>query len=161
MAALLMKADDALISFCRCDSAYATQGQMSCPWCGCGWLFTCATCRRAFTFAESVAVDVDPHDVARNSIRAMMKTDVPSDDMVERELEWMTFWAGRVPRGERVVFLDGHVLAADTRPVAFEGWHARHAMDALPHAAAVHRKEIDDIFGQPDYWQSRQLEAAQ
>jgi len=50
--------NDDLCSHCSCDPAYITfPPQMDCPWCGCGWLFTCTRCRKAFTFARGVEVD--------------------------------------------------------------------------------------------------------
>src|SRR6266566_1407987 len=54
----LRKANDNLVSHCKCDEAYiSAPSQMDCPWCGCGWLFTCSHCRKAFTFAEAVEGD--------------------------------------------------------------------------------------------------------
>lgn len=47
------KADDDVLSHCTCTDAPAqSSSQLDCPWCGCGWLISCATCGKAFTFAE-------------------------------------------------------------------------------------------------------------
>lgn len=42
----LIKDNDDLCSHCACETAYITfPPQMDCPWCGCGWLFSCTACR--------------------------------------------------------------------------------------------------------------------
>src|SRR5262249_18861030 len=51
----LRKANNDLVSHCACaqaDALVTAPSQMDCPWCGCGWLFICSRCRKAFTFAE-------------------------------------------------------------------------------------------------------------
>lgn len=40
------------ICHCHCKSSEAVASQRSCPWCGCGWLWICAECRKGFTVAE-------------------------------------------------------------------------------------------------------------
>ena len=43
----LKKASNELISHCGCEeSRISYPAQMDCPWCGCGWLFSCITCRK-------------------------------------------------------------------------------------------------------------------
>src|SRR6266496_4072320 len=67
----LRKANDQLICYCKCDKAEALisdPGQLDCPWCGCGWLFTCIKCRKAFTFAEAVEVDLSLEELAEMDI---------------------------------------------------------------------------------------------
>jgi len=50
----LVKASNDLISHCKCEYApIGAPGQMDCPWCGCGWLFLCPKCRRAFTLCNA------------------------------------------------------------------------------------------------------------
>lgn len=132
---ILVKANDELISHCRCDTAFATNGQLDCPWCGCGWLFTCAQCRRAFTFAKVIEVDVAPDD-------AMIYAG--SDlDLFET--------------GETAIYLDGMLLGPGDTDLDFTGYFARHAMDALPHAKARSKADLDAVFGDPAYWTSRAL----
>jgi hypothetical protein len=51
----LKKANGDLVSFCRWGDVHITYPpQLSCPWCGCVWLFACIACRKAFTFAQGV-----------------------------------------------------------------------------------------------------------
>jgi hypothetical protein len=67
----LTKASDMVISHCRCPSENALimfPAQMDCPWCGCGWLFTCRTCRKAFTFATAVEVEASLEELARQDL---------------------------------------------------------------------------------------------
>src|SRR5438045_9747402 len=64
----LRKANSDLIDHCKCGGGYiSSPGQMDCPWCGCGWLFTCVDCRKAFTFAEAVEVDFTLEEMARRN----------------------------------------------------------------------------------------------
>ena len=50
----LVKANNDLISHCACSNAViGAPAQMDCPWCGCGWLFVCSKCRKAFSFARA------------------------------------------------------------------------------------------------------------
>jgi hypothetical protein len=54
----LTKADDRLVSHCACaDVLVAYPSQAACPWCGCGWLFSCMSCGKSFSFARGVEVD--------------------------------------------------------------------------------------------------------
>ncbi len=62
----LVKADDRLHSTCRCAQGLAGFPiQADCPWCGCGWLFTCTRCGKPFTFARAEWIPVDLEAIAR------------------------------------------------------------------------------------------------
>jgi hypothetical protein len=79
----LKKANDELVSHCRCAEALITfPPQMDCPWCGCGWLFTCIECRRAFAFAEGIVVDELWEETAARDLRNRWKTDPSNQDVV-------------------------------------------------------------------------------
>jgi hypothetical protein len=70
----LRKANDGFVSHCKCDKADAlisSPSQMDCPWCGCGWLFICSRCCKAFTFVEAVQVDESWEKTADRSVRAL------------------------------------------------------------------------------------------
>jgi hypothetical protein len=68
----LQKDNDDLVSHCRCREAFISYPpQMDCPWCGCGWLFSCIKCRKAFTFARAVEVNDSWEELACRDIRGM------------------------------------------------------------------------------------------
>src|SRR5687768_15525058 len=61
----LKKATAELVSNCKCDDGRITYPpQQGCPWCGCGWLFTCISCRKAFTFATPVELETTWEELA-------------------------------------------------------------------------------------------------
>src|SRR5437016_4029669 len=65
----LVKASNDLISHCACEHAIiGAPSQMDCPWCGCGWLFVCATCRKAFTFARAEEVELTWEKLAHKDL---------------------------------------------------------------------------------------------
>src|SRR4051794_39312237 len=97
---------------------------MDCPWCGCGWLFACVNCRKAFTFAEGVLVPEPWEETALRDLRGW-KTQ-PSDEDVAGWVDAMKELLADVRVGERYVCLDGLINPADATSVRFEGWHSRH-----------------------------------
>ena len=65
----LAKANDDLISHCKCAYTFiGAPAQMDCPWCGCGWLFVCPKCRKAFTFARAVECNLTREQLAHNDL---------------------------------------------------------------------------------------------
>src|SRR4026209_457862 len=67
----LKRANKDLIAHCKCNDGRITYPpQMDCPWCGCGWLFTCITCRKAFTFAVAVELEATWEDLSREDWKA-------------------------------------------------------------------------------------------
>jgi len=65
----LAKANNNLISHCACPDALVTfPPQIDCPWCGCGWLFTCIECRKAFVFERAIESDSPWHELARRDL---------------------------------------------------------------------------------------------
>lgn len=135
---VLVKANDDLISHCSCDTAYATNGQLDCPWCGCGWLFTCSTCRRAFTFARVVELAVPPDDE-----RVYQGADLDFFEV-----------------GELALYLDGMLLGPRDADIDFAGYFARHVMPKLPHANAAQKSDLEVVFGDRSYWTTRALSGA-
>jgi len=154
----LKKANDDVISFCSCgDGRAAFPDQMDCPWCGCGWLFSCITCRKAFTFAEGVEIEGTWEDLARADIRSMWKKE-PEDEDVTSWVEGMKEIMADVEPGKRYVIIDGHVIPADAPNVKFDGWHARHDFTGLPQVKALTDKSALDVqLGDRRYWTENAL----
>jgi hypothetical protein len=83
----LAKANDDLVSHCRCarpDALISSPCQMDCPWCGCGWLFICSRCRKAFTFAQAVEVNETWEQTADRTIRGLYQRE-PKPGQVEED----------------------------------------------------------------------------
>lgn len=153
----LAKANDDVLSHCRCEGELASlPGQLDCPWCGCGWLIACGTCRRAFVYAKVIEVDASYEKLVRADFErrgyAMIKeTDIRHDAQVIEEM------LSPFSVGDIVVYLDGVYHLIDEAPVEFEGMHARHKMARLPHATALTRPEaLLSVLGDPGYWRTRE-----
>jgi len=117
----LRKVNDDVVSHCKCDDGRISfPPQLDCPWCGCGWLFACITCRKAFTFVEAVELETTWIELAREDIRNKWKEE-PSDDDVASWIKAMKEILGDIELGERYVIIDGAVLKTDTENVEFDG----------------------------------------
>ena len=154
----LRKSSDEVINHCHCgDGRISYPGQMDCPWCGCGWLFSCLTCRKAFTFAEGFELDSTLEALARESIRQLWDEDPKGDDVAA--------WAGDMEQiledvevGKRYVIIDGQVIPADCEGAEFNGWFASHKLESLPQVDALNDSEIlDKTLALPKYWIDREL----
>ncbi|HBH51883.1 MAG TPA: hypothetical protein DDY91_08330 [Planctomycetaceae bacterium] len=154
----LVKANDDLISHCSCgDGRISFPAQMDCPWCGCGWLFTCMTCRRAFAFAEGVELETNWEELALEDIRNSWQSE-PSEDDVASWVAAMKVILANVEPGKQYAILDGFVLSVDATAIEFEGWHAHHHLDSLPQIDALEdRSLLDTSIGSRGYWTSRAL----
>lgn len=157
MVKYLAKANDNVLSHCRCVEPLASlPGQLDCPWCGCGWLIACATCRRAFVYAKVIEVDASyeqlvPADHERRGHAAI------NESHIRHDAEVMEDMLSPFSVGDIIVYLDGLYHAVDDAPVEFDGMHAHHKLDQLPHAAALTRPEaLREVLGEPDYWRSRE-----
>ncbi len=157
----LQKANDDFVSHCRChrgDALISSPCQMDCPWCGCGWLFTCSVCRKAFTFAEAVEINASWEDTAKRNIRAFFRRE-PEPAEVEEWIEWMKILLKGVRCGEQYVYFDGYVIPVNADGITLEGWHSYHDLDFVPQIAALTDSEIrDGLLGSPKYWQSNRVE---
>jgi len=151
----LRKANDDLISFCMCDKAEALisePGQMDCPWCGCGWLFTCMKCRKAFTFAEGFEVGKSWEDLADRDIRGFYEH-APEPRETQAWTASMKSLLQDAQVGEQYVYFDGHVIPRSAESVHFVGWNSKHELGFLPHVAALEDPEIlDGLLRSVDYW---------
>jgi hypothetical protein len=152
----LAKANDDVLSHCRCDHAIAAgPGQLDCPWCGCGWLISCVHCRKAFTFAEVVDVD--------RTYRELCTADFGSKgiELDEADLNdaaaWMADAVASLRLGEIVVYLDGVYFPLEERDVQFDGAFAAHDLPRLPHAEAIARPGVLlEKLGDKRYWYDRE-----
>jgi hypothetical protein len=157
----LIKANDDLVSWCKCAwPAYASSGQLDCPWCGCGWLFTCASCRRAFTFAKVVYAEVPLRQIMQQERSSYHNQPVALDDSeVISRTEWLEFELELLPVGTICAYLDGKVLAVDSADIRFNGWFAHHELDSVPQwSVRGSRAGIEALLGDKAYWLDRKLE---
>jgi hypothetical protein len=154
----LSKADNRLVSHCACSDALAAYpGQADCPWCGCGWLFTCMACRKAFSFARGVEIDGTWEGLAQKDLRRWSGAE-PDEDEVRQWVEVMQRMLADVEVGGTYVCLDGTVISSDRSSVAFEGWHSRHAFDFVPHLEALNDVRVrDQVLGSRAYWRRTAL----
>ncbi len=157
----LRKANDDFVSHCKCDSAAAlisSPGQMDCPWCGCGWLFICGWCRKAFTFAEGVEVNESWDDTGSRTIRALYERE-PEPGEVEEWVDWMKIILKGVQCGEKYVYFDGYVIPVTADGITIEGWHSHHQLDFVPQVAALSDADVrDGLICSREYWQSNRVE---
>jgi hypothetical protein len=158
----LRKSNDDLLSHCRCeptDALISSPGQLDCPWCGCGWLFTCSRCRMAFTFAQGVEIDESWEETGERDIRALYQRD-PRPGEVEQWVDYLQDLLKRVRPGKKhvYVYFDGHVIAAGARGLTIEGWHSYHSLDFIPQVAALKQPSLlDSLLGSRGYWQSKRV----
>lgn len=157
MVKYLVKANNDVLSHCQCEDAPAAGPvQLDCPWCGCGWLFSCIKCRKSFTFARVVEVDRTYADIVHEDL-AKRSSAVDEED-VEQGAEWMAEALADVAVGDIVVYLDGSYLNIDITNFAYDGWFAQHDFDRLPHAVAREQPAaLRDTLGDKEYWLEREL----
>lgn len=148
------KANNDLISFCECEGAFGTTGQLDCPWCGCGWMFACTNCNRAFTFGEVFETDITPLELGR---KMEQTTTEPDDEVALSYVGWLEDEPSVRMPGETVVILDGSIHPIDARNITFDGWFARHRLEQLPQTVARNRDELLAILGDVRYWTDREL----
>jgi hypothetical protein len=153
----LVKANDDLISHCKCAEAFATSGQADCPWCGCGWLFTCVDCRKAFTFAKVAETGCSPEDLAHRDFLSFGKKPENIDPAaVKAKAEWLQNEIAALEPGTICVIVDGEVIPVSARNIEFDGWFAHHTFDVSPQVAAADAKALDSVLGDRKYWTERE-----
>lgn len=154
----LKKVSDELVSHCQCgDGRIGFPVQMDCPWCGCGWLFSCVKCRKAFTFAEGVEINASWEEMARLDIaNGGWKTE--SDEEAAAWIEGMKVVLRGVQPGKQYVILDGRVMERTAGKLKFDGWYARHELDGAPQEQALKDpKVVETMLSNQQYWRSREL----
>jgi len=154
----LVKDNDDLCCHCHCQDALITfPPQMDCPWCGCGWLFTCMTCRKAFAFARGMQVQRTWEQLAYRDLEGRWDRP-PEDDDVTQWIAAMQELLAHVEAGKQYVCFDGLFLPTDVKSVQFEGWHAKHDLDFVPHVAALDDYFVmEDVLSNEDYWQANSI----
>lgn len=156
----LRKANSDVIDHCKCADGYVSApGQLDCPWCGCGWLFSCSRCRKAFTFAEAVEVDFSLEEMARRDIQHSNPTGPgPSAQDIQSWVEFMQLLLRDIEAGQRYVYLDGVVVRTDADGVSFEGLHSTHDLAVVPQVEALRDQSIiRDLLSNPRYWHETAL----
>lgn len=154
----LEKANDDAISFCKCgDGRISYPPQADCPWCGCGWLFTCVSCRKAFTFARGVELDCTYEELARKDLKIMLNRE-PNEDEIEEWVEEITKVLSVVKVGQTYVILDGNIIDVTDTDIDFEGWYAKHKFEQLPQVRAIENMEvIHEHLTQEEYWRNNKV----
>jgi hypothetical protein len=161
----LAKASDALVCLCRCDpdeALISSPAQMGCPWCGCGWLFICSRCLKAFTFARVVEVRESWEETAERVIRSLYRRE-PEPGEVE---EWVGFMKKILLKGVRpgleYVYLDGWVVPTTAEGVRLDGWHSRHDLPFVPQVAALTDPGVQkSVLSNKQYWRSTAREESE
>lgn len=155
-----IKDNDRLISHCACGRALVTfPPQMDCPWCGCGWLFTCIDCRKAFTFARAIEVEEDWESLAKRDLFNRRQS-APSSDEVRDWITAMQGYAKGAQSGKQYVAFDGRFIPTDQRSIDFDGWHSTHKLDFIPQIAALTDVSIiENILSNEEYWKSHALDS--
>ncbi|MFT3878312.1 MAG: hypothetical protein QM703_01470 [Gemmatales bacterium] len=156
----LCKANDDFVSHCKCknvDALISSPGQMDCPWCGCGWLFICSQCRRAFTFAEVVEVNESWEVTADRTIRGRYQRP-PEPGEIEEWIGFMEILLDGIEVGQKYVYFDGYVIPTTADSINIEGWHANHSLDFVPQVAALTDSSISDsLLSAREYWQTNRV----
>jgi hypothetical protein len=157
----IAKASNEGVCFCECDDALmAVPDQLDCPWCGCGWLLTCAKCGKAFTFGRGVEVEGDLEAMVREDLAGRGWKKEAVREMLESATEYLRALLEDVEEGREYVYLDGAIIPADAEvPIEFDGVYARHELWELPHVKG--RSDPDALhraFEEPSYWLDRRVE---
>jgi hypothetical protein len=149
----LAKKNDDVISHCKCEESFiGEEGQLDCPWCGCGWLFSCLKCRKAFTFAEAVKINKTWEELAREDLMAFYKRD-PNKIDIEEWVQRMQYMTSHIKLGETYVYLDGCFIPAKDKNIEFEGLYANHKFNVLPQVSALENNSvISSTLENPEYW---------
>jgi hypothetical protein len=152
----LERANKDLICHCRCrSSVVAAAIQETTPWDGSGWLFNCMNCRKPYTFARGVEVEETLTELGREDLRSRTGEEPEAED-VERWVKWMSVLLKGIEAGREYVYFDGFYIDAETGPVEFDGWYAKHDLPWLPQVRAREDETvINDVLASEDYWRER------
>ena len=155
----LAKANNDLVSHCECNAPFVgAPAQMDCPWCGCGWLFVCPKCRKAFTFARAEKCDLTWEQLAHNDLDGKYGKQ-PSHEDIDEWIGYMKIITKGIQLGREYAYVDGWVFPVDETQLCFEGFLARHDLSAVPQAAAISdRQSLEDTLANKAYWDERRLD---
>lgn len=153
MAKFITKASNDGICWCECEEAYAAfPGQQECPWCGCGWLFSCTSCRKAFTYGKVVEADLDISRFYKDDMRSGGM--LPNVKIYTERANYIIKELKPFSPGDEVVYLDGRILPLEKSPARFKGWHSKHSFKELPHRAGD-ESVLRAAFSDEEYWEAR------
>ncbi len=154
----LKKSSNDLLSHCKCEDALISYtAQLDCPWCGCGWLFSCIQCRKAFSFAEAVELDMSWEEIAQLDIYKHSKEKASSGDISDwvEDMEWML---QDIEIGTKYSILDGVVIPVESGAFEYKGWNSKHKFESNPHIAAINDDQvIQTKFSNREYWESNKV----
>jgi hypothetical protein len=155
----LQKENNDLISHCKCENALTSYpSQLDCPWCGCGWLFSCIECRKAFTFAKGIETDLSLEELAEEDYFGFYN-EKPSKEDVDEWVEGMKAFLSDIEVGKSYIYFDGSILPADSTDFEFTGWFSHHKFDKTPQMMALKKPNIvDKILCNSDYWIQNEIE---
>lgn len=150
----LKRANSKLICHCHCrDALISFPLQAACPWCGCGWLFTCSKCGKAFTFAKAVEIDFSLEDLVKRGFDAM-QTSFTRADIRSWVSTMRRLLKGVVP-GEQYVYFDGQFVPTAQADLELTGLHMKHSLNCVPQVEALRDKSIiKGLLRNQSYWES-------
>jgi len=141
------------ISFCDClpdEALIASPGQLNCPWCGCGWLFSCTHCRKAFTVATAIESPFSLRELVTADVERYYKS-TQAEDVVLPRLNRMAFMLKHVVPGRNYVYLDGAVHEVGVE-INFAGEYGSHSFRQAPHGEpGATYESLRGPLGR-DYW---------
>lgn len=152
----LVKSRDSVCCHCRCKRGLISgPDQLDCPWCGCGWLFSCLKCRRAFTFARACTVTQTIEELARADWIGAWERDPTKKELADWT-EALREFTSDLEEGSEYVYLDGVAVPVGIGPVEFVGICKRHRLDTVPHMDALSDPSvIERTLSNPSYWKKR------
>jgi|SRR5882672_4319641 len=130
---------------------------MDCPWCGYGWFFLCPKCRKAFTFAKAVEVDLTWEELAHKDLDGKWGRQ-PTAEEIREWIGFMKILLKGLQLGKQHVYIDGWVFPTDLRDITFEEWHSSHQLESPPQVSNRQSgPDLDVTLGSKEYWQSRRV----
>ncbi len=164
MVMFLERANDDLVSWCTCppgESLLKVGTEAACPWCGCGWLLGCITCRKASAFGRGVDVGMSYEDLARRDIRTFNEdlTYEPKPKEVRELAAWLRQAMAHVEVGKLYVNFDQRVVAADASALKLVGQIGSHDLPYVPQVRALTDPNVQrDVLTNRRYWdRARQI----
>lgn len=154
----LKKANDDAISFCKCGDGLASYpSQADCPWCGCGWLFNCKSCRKPFTFAECIEIESTYESIAKEDLSKLLKREIKEDEISDWVIEMKEILKD-AEIGKTYIILDGKLIDKETKDISFTGWFAQHSLDKLPQVEAIENPDIiHERLTKMSYWKDNKI----
>lgn len=158
----IAKASSQGVCHCTCqDAKMGVPDQLDCPWCGCGWLFSCQKCGKGFTFGKAVRVSTKLRDFVMADLKQHeLPAELMNDkDFVDGCVESIEEMLADLEEGKEYVYFDGVLIPTDyDGRVEFDGLFAAHDLPTLPHLALKEdRDAARHILGDPRYWNDRAL----